>query len=122
MYEIGITCGFSAAHRMRNYKGRCEALHGHNYKVELVVYGDTLVNGMLMDFVLLKQKANDIIKKMDHTYLNEIEPFTKQEPSVENIARHIYESLCAGLPNKVYPDHVKVWESDGNWALYRIHK
>ncbi len=122
MYEIGVTRRFSAAHRLRDYNGKCENLHGHNYKVELTVYGDNLTNGMLIDFVLLKQKLDAIIKNLDHSYINEIDPFTKIEPSAENIAEYIYNALSVQISDKVYLSSVKVWESDDNWALYRTDK
>jgi 6-pyruvoyltetrahydropterin/6-carboxytetrahydropterin synthase len=122
MYEIGVIRRFSAAHRLRDYNGKCENLHGHNYKVELTVHGDNLTNGMLIDFVLLKQKLDAIIKNLDHSYINEIDPFTKIEPSAENIAEYIYNALSVQISDKVYLSSVKVWESDDNWALYRTDK
>lgn len=122
MYEIGVIRRFSAAHRLRNYNGKCENLHGHNYKVELTVRGDTLVNGMLIDFALLKQKIDTIIKVLDHNYINEIEPFTQIEPSAENIAEYIYKALSARMPDMVFLSSVKVWESGDNWAIYRTGK
>ncbi len=122
MYEIGVIRRFSAAHRLRDYNGKCENLHGHNYKVELIVRGDNLMNGMLIDFVLLKQKLDAVIKTLDHSYINEIDPFTKIEPSAENIAEYIYNALSVQISDKVYLSSVKVWESDDNWALYRTDK
>lgn len=122
MYEIGITRRFSSAHRLMNYNGRCENLHGHNYKVELVVYGDALVNGMLVDFALFKQKADEIIKSLDHAYLNEMEPFTKIEPSAENIAEYIYAALSRRFTDTIRLRYVKVWESDDTWAIYGMDK
>ncbi len=122
MYEVGITRRFSSAHRLRNYNGKCENLHGHNYRVEVVVYGDKLVNGMLIDFVLLKQKLDGIIKFLDHAYLNDIKPFTELEPSAENIAEYIYTTLSENFTGRVHLSCVKVWESDDNWALYRKDK
>ncbi len=122
MYEIGVIRRFSAAHRLRNYNGKCENLHGHNYKVEVAVQGNTLVNGMLIDFVVLKQKIDTIINALDHSYLNETEPFTKIEPSAENIAEYFYKALSAQMPGTVFLSSVTVWESDDNWAIYRADK
>ncbi len=122
MYEIGITRKFSSAHRLMHYNGKCEGLHGHNYKVEIVVYGDSLVNGMLIDFVLFKQKVDEIIKSMDHIYLNETEPFRSKDPSAENIAEYIYTELSHQFAGTIRLRYVKVWESDDNWALYRTDK
>ncbi len=118
MYEMGTSIKFSSAHNLREYKGKCERLHGHNYKVEIVVCGENLTNGMLMDFVLLKQHLKDIASIMDHAYLNELEAFREIEPSSENIAKYVYESLKTRLPDNVWIKYSKVWESDDNWAIY----
>ncbi len=118
MYEIGVTRRFSAAHRLRNYNGKCENLHGHNYKVEIAVRGDRLTDGLLMDFALLKKRIDAVIGGLDHTYLNEVEPFTKVEPSAENIAEYLYHALSSQLTGGVALSHVRVWESDDNWAIY----
>ncbi len=122
MYELGITRRFSAAHRLVSYEGRCEALHGHNYRVEVVVQGDTLVNGLLIDFKLLKQKVDEVIKSLDHVYLNDLEPFKKSEPSAENIAAYIYTGVVRQLGDAVRIRQVKVWEADDTWALYRTEE
>lgn len=122
MYEIGITRRFSSAHRLRNYHGKCENLHGHNYRVEVVVTGDTLVNGMLIDFVSLKQQVDAVIAPLDHACLNDIKPFTELEPSAENIAEYIYRSLAGSLKGTAGLRSVRVWESDDTWALYRTDR
>ncbi len=122
MYEIGVVRRFSAAHRLRNYNGKCENLHGHNYTVELTVHGESLVNGMLMDFALLKQKLDTVLKVLDHGYINEIAPFTEIEPSAENIAEYLYKALSVQISGMVRISSVKVWESDNNWAIYRADK
>ncbi|MCL4557854.1 MAG: 6-carboxytetrahydropterin synthase [Deltaproteobacteria bacterium] len=119
MYEIGITRRFSSAHRLAHYNGKCEGLHGHNYKVEIVAYGSTLVDGMLIDFALFRQKVDEIIQAMDHVYLNEMGPFKESEPSAENIAEYIHTTISNRLGDAVHLKYVKVWESDDNWALYR---
>ncbi len=119
MYEVGVVRRFSAAHRLRNYHGKCENLHGHNYTVELVVRGDRLENGMLMDFTLLKQRLDAILGRLDHGYLNEIDPFTGIEPSAENIAEYLFREMGPHLPDQVVLGSVKVWESPDNWAIYR---
>jgi 6-pyruvoyltetrahydropterin/6-carboxytetrahydropterin synthase len=119
MYEVAIIRRFSAAHRLLNYNGKCENLHGHNYKVEVALHGDKLVNGMLIDFSLLKQRLDTILKMLDHQYLNEIEPFSHTEPSAENIAQYIYNAISNSMPDKIDISYVKVWESDDSWALYR---
>ncbi len=119
MYELGVVRRFSAAHRLRNYNGKCENLHGHNYTVEVVVQGDRLVDGMLVDFSLLKQRLDTLLGRLDHGYLNDIEPFTGIEPSAENIAEHLFRELGPHLPDHVSIVSVKVWETGDNWAVYR---
>lgn len=118
MYEVVIIRRFSAAHKLRNYNGKCENLHGHNYKIELAVKGNSLTNGMLIDFSLLKQKLDEIITTIDHKYLNEIKPFTDIEPSAELIAEYIYNSILHDISTNVKVSFVKVWESDDNYATY----
>ena len=122
MYEIGVRRRFSAAHRLRNYNGKCENLHGHNYTVELTVRGEGLVDGMLMDFAQLKQKLDSVLKILDHGYINDIAPFTEIEPSAENIAQYLSTSLSVQISGTVTISSVKVWESDDNWAIYRPEK
>ncbi len=85
---------FAAAHNLRGYKGKCEDLHGHNYKVRVVLAGKELDHvGLLYDFVHLKQVIRGVIASLDHKYLNELPPFDEINPSAENIARHIYDKL-----------------------------
>ena len=122
MYEIGVRRKFSAAHRLRNYNGKCENLHGHNYTVEMTVRGSDLVDGMLMDFAQLKLKLDSVLKILDHGYINDIAPFTEIEPSAENIAQYLYTSLAVQISGTAAISSVKVWESDDNWAIYRPDK
>lgn len=120
MYEIKVPGGFSGAHRLRGYEGKCERLHGHNWKVEAVVESPSLNKiGMVIDFKILKKKLKDVLKSMDHAYLNEASFFKKNNPSAENIARHIYDSLKKSLKaQKVNLKNVSVWETDTSCATY----
>src|SRR6266567_4524974 len=88
-FEVMIERNFSSAHQLRGYKGKCENLHGHNYKIEIYARGSELNNiGLLVDFVKLKEAADDLVTYLDHTNLNELEPFVvEQNPSAENVAR-----------------------------------
>lgn len=97
MYEVRVEAGFSAAHFLRDYNGKCENLHGHNYKVFAHVRGKNLnEGGMLLDFSKLKSALKKICGTLDHTNLNDIE-FFEQNPSAERIAFFVHEKLVAEL-------------------------
>lgn len=120
MYELKIISQFAAAHRLRDFKGGCERLHGHNWKVEIYVTGDRLEdNGLLIDFRDIKEATNKVLDKLDHRFLNEIESFKTINPSSENIACHIFNSLSHEFSNKeARIAKVTVWESDSACASY----
>jgi 6-pyruvoyltetrahydropterin/6-carboxytetrahydropterin synthase len=120
MYEVRIVASFSAAHRLRDYKGKCEHLHGHNYKVHVSARSEsTGQGGMVIDFGDLKHAARPILEKLDHSFLNEIEPFDRIEPSAENIAAFIFDELAKELGERAKILHsVCVWESDTASATY----
>ena len=123
MYEVFVDQTFAAAHNLRNYKGKCENLHGHNYKVRVALQGPELDStGLLYDFVHLKQVIQDVIRTLDHKYLNEMPPFDRLNPSAENIARHVYDRISAQLqatPNGASVASITVWEADETAATYR---
>lgn len=115
-YKIKVEGDFSTAHNLRGYKGKCERLHGHNWKVEVTVVSDRLNKlGMVMDFRKLKNKLNKVLDGLDHRYINELPYFRKVNPTSENIARYIYDKLSAG---NCQPSAVTVWESDKCSATY----
>lgn len=116
MYSIKIEGDFSAAHNLRAYKGKCEQLHGHNWKVELVVNKNNLdKTGMVLDFKYLRLKLNAALRHLDHKYLNRLDYFKKVNPTSENIARYIY----GRIKEEVSGIHsVTVWESQGCSATY----
>jgi len=120
MYEVATEATFSAAHSIRNYRGKCEALHGHNWKVEVTVVSESLDNiGMAIDFKILKEKTRAVIDRLDHHHLNELPPFTQVNPSSENIARYLFEQLKKELEReKVTLSKVTVWEAEGSKAMY----
>jgi len=94
MYELTVTCTFSAAHSLRGYEGPCSRLHGHNWVIEVVVSGETLQqNGILLDFADLKKATADAVSCLDHANLNEVPPFDAANPTSENLARWIYEQV-----------------------------
>lgn len=120
MYELMIESHFSAAHQLRGYKGKCENLHGHNWRVQAVV-SDERVNeiGLVMDFHELKGILNEVISTLDHSVLNEIFPFTEINPSSENIAKWLYDSIKKKIANKnINISSVSVWESETASATY----
>jgi 6-pyruvoyltetrahydropterin/6-carboxytetrahydropterin synthase len=122
MFEVSVEHTFAAGHALRNYKGKCENVHGHNYRVQVVVRGEKLdETGMLADFVELKRLLRAISEPLDHIFLNEIDPFRTENPSAENIARYICEKMQQGLEqsNPVEIAEVKVWETDIQSATYR---
>ena len=120
MYELKIITRFAAAHQLRALKGGCENLHGHNWKVEVTVAGDRLGDdGLLVDFRVIKDHTREIIDALDHKFLNEIGAFEISEPSSENIARHIFETLSDRLGLEgVRVTKVTAWESESACASY----
>jgi 6-pyruvoyltetrahydropterin/6-carboxytetrahydropterin synthase len=123
MYEVSVDESFAAAHNLRGYKGKCEDLHGHNYKVRVTLAGPELDSvGLLYDFVHLKQVIQGVIRSLDHKYLNELPPFTTINPSAENIARHIHDEAAKqmrAVPNGAKISSITVWETDVTAATYR---
>jgi len=123
MYEVSVDETFAAAHNLREYKGKCEDLHGHNYKVRVTLAGKNVDStGLLYDFVHLKQVIREIIHGLDHKYLNELPAFDVLNPSAENIARHIYDQMAKQLretPNGAVVARITVWETETTAATYR---
>jgi 6-pyruvoyltetrahydropterin/6-carboxytetrahydropterin synthase len=120
MYEVEIIQCFCAAHRLRDYQGKCEHLHGHNYRVHVIAQApSTGRSGMVIDFGDLKKAAAAVLEKLDHSFLNEIKPFDQVEPSAENIAAFLFEQIDRGLKERsVILHEVSVWESDSCRASY----
>ena len=121
MYQLFVEEHFDAAHRLRNYHGKCENLHGHRFKVvarlEAAKLNDT---GLAYDFAQLKHHLRGILARFDHAYLNDLPPFDKIEPSCENLAATIYNELQPHLSESpVTLTCVEVWESPTSGAAYR---
>jgi len=118
MYRIKVLSQFSGAHNLRGYKGKCEDLHGHNWNVEVSVSSEKLDDlGMVMDFKELKALLKEVISGLDHKHLNDLDFFSEINPTSENIAKHIYESLTAKNPG-LKGMEVTVWETDSSAATY----
>lgn len=120
MHEISVLRTFSAAHNLRGYQGKCEALHGHNWKVEVTVTAEILdALGMVVDFKVFKREVDLVLDQFDHKYLNEIFPFDTINPSCENMARVICEQLVARLNDgNVRVTQLRLWESDNSFATF----
>lgn len=120
MYELKIISHFAAAHQLRDFGGKCENLHGHNWKIEVYVTGKKLGNdGLLIDFTLVKRATENVLGELDHKFLNEMEYFKATNPSSENIAHYIYDFLGQELNNEdTTVSKVSAWESDSACATY----
>lgn len=120
MYELKVTSRFAAAHQLREFHGACENLHGHNWKVEVYITGQTLrKEGLLVDFGEMKQATREALGTLDHRFLNELEPFRDNNPSSENIACHIFKYLSGKLNRgDVRVNKVTAWESEDACASY----
>ncbi len=122
MFEVTIEQSFAAGHALRNYHGKCENVHGHNYRCQVTLEGPDLdQTGLLMDFVALKRALQTVIDRLDHVWLNDFPPFDQINPSAENIAKYIYDEvnkeIAAG--NGVRLGLVRLWETDTSSATYR---
>ena len=120
MFEITVEDYFSAAHRLRGYRGKCEELHGHNWKVQINIKGEKVDKlGMLFDFKEVKVRLQDVLQKLDHHYLNEVPPFDRLNPTSENLARFIFEELRENLVSPQFKlAKVTVWETETASASY----
>ncbi len=122
IYELKIISDFAAAHNLRNFRGKCEQLHGHNWKIEVVIRGTELdSSGVVVDFGEVKKVTRELLSEIDHKYLNEIPYFAVHNPSSENIARYLLERLGEKLDNgNRWVHSVTAWESTDACATYLI--
>ena len=123
MYEVTVEADFSSGHYLRNYKGKCENPHGHNYKVRVTLIGSKLDEaGLLLDFKLLKQVLRPVVERIDHQMLNDIEPFIELNPSAENLAKYLYDETNLHLKDvtngRVRVKDCTIWETDTTTATY----
>jgi 6-pyruvoyltetrahydropterin/6-carboxytetrahydropterin synthase len=120
LYELKIVTHMAAAHQLREYEGGCEKLHGHNWKIEVHVKGKELgPNGLLLDFRLIKEATGRLLEELDHSFLNDLAHFKSVNPTSENIARYIYDSLSRDLNDgNVKVSKVTAWESETACATY----
>ena len=126
MYEVTVEDTFAAGHYLRNYKGKCENPHGHNYKIRVTLAGAELDKaGLLLDFKDLKDVMKHAIDRLDHQMINDIEPFTVLNPSAENLAKYFYDEVTGHvkeLPTGARVTDIVVWETDTASAQYRPGK
>lgn len=120
MFELTVKSSFAAAHRLRDYSGKCENLHGHNWVVEVRVRAESLNDvGLAVDFKDLKSATDAVLDSLDHKFLNDLEAFKEMNPSSENIARWIFGSLTRRLSGLgVGLREVSVWENPNCCATY----
>lgn len=119
-YQLRVLTEFASAHTLSGYPGACSRMHGHNWKVEVEVEASTLDEiGMAIDFKAIKRAANEIGDRLDHRYLNELEPFTEINPTAENIAAYFYRELQRKLNDeRVRVRSVTLWETDRACVRY----
>jgi len=123
MYEVTVQDTFSSGHYLRDYYGKCENPHGHNYRVLVTLVGEQLEpNGLLLDFKLLKNILQPTIKYLDHFMINDLEPFTTVNPSAENIAKYFFDRVSSQLlemtAGRVRVKDCTIWETDTSYARY----
>lgn len=122
MYYLKVKSHFDSAHFLRNYEGKCANIHGHTWKIEIVVKGSQLnEQGLLIDFGVLKKMLAEVVADFDHKLINDLEEFGpgKLNPTAENIAYYIYKRLNPILPNETVLDSVEIWESEKASAIYK---
>ena len=121
MFVVSVQAHYDSAHFLRNYKGKCERLHGHRYVVEAALATEGLnASGLAFDFVDVKKHLRAIADWLDHENINDLPPFTEIEPSAENQARFIHDELKKRVPGEMAEAllYVKVWETPTQYALY----
>ena len=123
MFEVTVEDSFAAGHYLRNYKGKCENPHGHNYKVRVTLAGEELDSaGLLLDFKDLREVMRPVIERLDHQMINDLEPFTERNPSAENLAKYFFDQASIRLKEatsgRVHVKDVTVFETDSTTAKY----
>jgi 6-pyruvoyltetrahydropterin/6-carboxytetrahydropterin synthase len=120
VYKVTIKQSFSAAHALKEVAGMCEKLHGHNFAVEVSLFSHTLNDaGIVIDFNVLKEWTNEILKEFDHTCLNELSYFNDLNPSAENIAKFIHDRIMERAKGQnIDAVCVNIWESENTGASY----
>jgi 6-pyruvoyltetrahydropterin/6-carboxytetrahydropterin synthase len=120
MFKLIVKKEFSSAHILNGHPGNCKRMHGHNWLVEAEVRGsNTNEIGMVIDFKEIKNNLQGIIDKLDHQYLNDIEPFTNENPTAENISKYIYKELSKNInTDNIKVSEIKLWETNNSAVTY----
>ena len=123
MFEVTVEAGFSSGHYLRNYRGKCENPHGHNYKVFVTLTGSELdAAGLLLDFKLLKQVMRPVVDYLDHQMINDLQPFDEINPSAENLAKYFFDNTATQLDamtqGRVKVKDCTLYETDTSSARY----
>ena len=120
MFEVSVEETFAAGHALRGYRGKCENVHGHNYRVQLAIEGPELDSiGLLVDFVEVKKLIHGVVDYLDHRFINDLPPFDALNPSAENLAKYFYDEISARLTLPLRLGQVRIWETDITSATYR---
>ena len=121
MYTLTTMVEFSSAHTLVGHSGPCKKMHGHNWKVEVEITGEKLDKiGMVVDFKEIRKATNLVVDELDHEFLNNLEPFSEDNPTAENIARYIFSKLSEEFSNKnVKVNSIKLWETDKSAVSYK---
>ena len=127
MYEVTVEDSFAAGHYLRNYRGKCENPHGHNYKVRVTLAGEQLDKaGLLIDFKDLRDVMKQVIDRLDHRMLNDLDPFTVLNPSAENLAKYFFDEANGRLRSttngRVGVKTVTIFETDTTTATYSANQ
>jgi 6-pyruvoyltetrahydropterin/6-carboxytetrahydropterin synthase len=122
MFQVTVDETFSSGHALRGYKGKCENVHGHNYKLRVTLEGPQLDSiGLLYDFTHLKRVIREIVGGVDHKFLNDLAPFDVLNPSAENLAKYFYDETARqmkAMPEGARVTSVTIWETDTTSATY----
>ena len=121
MYEVTVEHTFAAGHALRGYKGKCENIHGHNYRLWVTIAGEDLdETGILMDFVEVRALIKSVVSRIDHRFLNDFPPFDQINPSAENMAKFFYDEIEPAVRAKGLKIlGTTIWETDTTSATYR---
>ena len=125
MFEVSVDYTFAAGHALRNYQGKCENVHGHNYKVRVTIAGNQLDStGLLVDFVDLRAAIKAVVDRLDHRFLNDLSPFDQINPSAENLAKYFCDEIAPQFnDSRLRIQAVTIWETDLTSATYTpIHE
>ena len=122
MFEVSVEQTFAAGHALRNYKGKCENVHGHNYRVRITVQGDQLDStGLLVDFLDVKGLIGGVVDYLDHQFINDLPAFRTLNPSAENLAKYFYDEATRkmnAMPDGARITCITIWETDTASATY----